>query len=96
LTVEPSLPAEWPGFELTWRHAASVYEIKVMRHEKKSAVLELDGVEVGFIPLDSALGEAGGTHHVTVRLPTATVDPDGEASGVKAVTSSPVMVTLRA
>jgi cyclic beta-1,2-glucan synthetase len=50
-TVEPRLPAEWPGFELTYRHGSSVYEIKVMRHEEETAVLELDGVEVGFIPL---------------------------------------------
>lgn len=64
-TVEPSVPADWPGFELTYRHGSAVYEIKVIRHEEESVALELDGAEVGFIPLD----HTGGTHRVTVRLP---------------------------
>ncbi len=63
-TVEPSLPADWPGFELTYRHGTTVYEIKVIRHEDESAALELDGAAVGFIPLDNT----GGIHRVTVRL----------------------------
>jgi len=67
-TVEPSLPADWPGFELTYRHGSAVYEIKVSRHEEESAALELDGKAVCFIPLD----HTGGTHRVTVRLPQPT------------------------
>ena len=31
LTVRPAIPADWPGFELTWRHQGTVYEIKVSR-----------------------------------------------------------------
>ena len=64
-TIEPSLPADWPGFELTYRHGTTVYEIKVIRHEDESAALELDGAAVGFIPLDNT----GRIHRVTVRLP---------------------------
>ena len=30
-TVEPSMPADWPGFELTYRHGSTVYEITVSR-----------------------------------------------------------------
>jgi cyclic beta-1,2-glucan synthetase len=81
-TVEPRLPAEWPGFELTYRHGSSVYEIKVMRHEEETAVLELDGVEVGFIPLKSA--EA--THQVILRLP---VDGGGRGTQVVDVKAEP-------
>jgi len=65
--VEPSLPADWPGFELNYRHGSTVYEIRVMRHEDELATLELDGVAVGFIPLD----ETGRTYRVVVRLPQA-------------------------
>ena len=90
-TVEPSLPAEWPGFELTWRHGSSVYEIKVMRHAEESAVLELDGVAVGFIPLDSA----GGTHQVTVRVPAAGADRSAEVHEVKSEPLSTMMVSTR-
>jgi cyclic beta-1,2-glucan synthetase len=68
-TVEPSLPADWPGFELTYRHGSTVYEIKATRHEDGSAALELDGEAVYFIPLD----DTGRTHSVTVRLINPTV-----------------------
>jgi cyclic beta-1,2-glucan synthetase len=72
-TVEPSLPADWPGFELTYRHGSTVYEIKVIRRHDDSAALELDGAAVGFIQLD----DSGPTHRVTVRLPhPAPVDVD--------------------
>ncbi len=94
-TVEPVLPAEWPGFELTWRHGSSVYEIKVMRHEEESTVLELDGVEVGFIPLDPAGDEAGGTHQVVVRIPAGGVDRHAEVPEVKAEPLSTMMVSTR-
>jgi len=67
--VEPSLPADWPGFELTYRHGSTVYEIKATRHEDGSAALELDGEAVYFIPLD----DTGRTHSVTVRLINPTV-----------------------
>jgi cyclic beta-1,2-glucan synthetase len=93
-TVEPSLPAEWPGFELTWRYGSSVYEIKVMRHEEESTILELDGVEVGFIPVDPARGEAGRTHHVTVRLPTVALDRNAEVPEGKAERLSEPLPTM--
>lgn len=94
-TVEPCLPVEWPGFELTWRHGSSVYEIKVMRHEEESAVLELDGVEVGFIPLGAARRDAGEIHHVIVRLPMGGVERKAEVREVKAKPLSTVMVSSR-
>jgi len=63
-TVEPAIPADWPGFELTYRHGSTVYEIKVIRHDGAVA-LELDGETVYFIPVE----DTGRTHRVTVRLP---------------------------
>jgi cyclic beta-1,2-glucan synthetase len=76
LTVEPAIPDEWPGFEMTWRHGATVYEIAVTRDEQATATwLELNGqrVESGFIPLALPEHDAGAygtsaTHKVKVRL----------------------------
>jgi cyclic beta-1,2-glucan synthetase len=64
-TVEPVLPADWPGFELTYRHGSTVYEIKVIRHGDESIGLELDGKPVIFIPVE----DTGRTHRVMVRVP---------------------------
>jgi len=69
-TLEPSLPADWPGFELTYRRGSTVYEITVSRQaclstELELAELELDGEAAGFIPV----ADDGGTHRVTVRIP---------------------------
>jgi cyclic beta-1,2-glucan synthetase len=76
LTVDPSIPPEWPGFEMSYRHGAAVYEITVRRDPGHATigsamirpVIELDGKAVtgGFIQLD----DKGGTHHVTVSIPT--------------------------
>lgn len=62
-TVVPSLPAEWPGFELTYRYGSTVYEIRASRTQSEPrAVLELDGKAVSFVPLE----QTGGTHRVNV------------------------------
>ena len=73
LTMEPCLPEDWPGFELTYRYGSTVYEITVNREQ---GGLELDGEAVGFIPLE----DTGRTHRVIVRLPrTAAAETDSEA-----------------
>jgi cyclic beta-1,2-glucan synthetase len=69
-TMEPSLPADWPGFELTYRHGSTVYEIRVSRQQAGAAAeletaFELDGEAASFISLE----DDGGTHRVTVRIP---------------------------
>ena len=72
LTVDPSIPLEWPGFEMSYRHGATVYEITVRRDARRGAIdlaIDLDGEAVpgGFIQLD----DKGGTHQVTVSIPAA-------------------------
>ena len=64
-TVKPVLPDDWPGFELTWRHGATVYEIKVTRGLDEESV-KVDGEDManGFIPLV----RNGGTRHVAIVL----------------------------
>jgi cyclic beta-1,2-glucan synthetase len=65
-TVEPVLPADWPGFDLTYRHGSTVFEIKVIRHQDESTTIELDGEPVVFVPLE----DTGRTHSVVVTVPT--------------------------
>jgi cyclic beta-1,2-glucan synthetase len=77
LTVEPVLPADWPGFDLTYRHGSTVYEIKVIRHEDESTTLELDGEAAGFIPVE----DTGRTHRVIVRVPQPLAPSAGMAPG---------------
>jgi cyclic beta-1,2-glucan synthetase len=60
-TVEPVIPADWPGFELTWRHKGTVYEIKVSRHDGAVTIPRIE------------LIENGGTVQVEVLLPSDSV-----------------------
>jgi cyclic beta-1,2-glucan synthetase len=69
LTVDPCLPNDWPGFEMTLRHGRSEYRITVENPEEVSrgvVELTLDGTpqESGDIPLV----DDGGRHVVEVRL----------------------------
>ena len=69
-TVAPALPADWPGFELRYRHGSTVYEITVRREQEGVAAsreiqLELDGKTAFFIPVE----DTGRSHRVSVILP---------------------------
>jgi cyclic beta-1,2-glucan synthetase len=66
-TVDPAIPDEWEGFELTYRHGSTTYEVVVRRGESPEIVVEVDGEGVpgGFV----SLTEAGGTRHVNVVIP---------------------------
>jgi cyclic beta-1,2-glucan synthetase len=82
-TIDPVIPDEWPGFEMTWHYRWATYEITVTRDSSADAILvEADGVAVdsGFV----ILAGDGGVHKVTVHLP-------GKAGPVRNV---PVTVAL--
>jgi cyclic beta-1,2-glucan synthetase len=66
-TVDPAIPDEWEGFELTYLHESTTYEIVVRRGESAEIVVEVDGEQVpgGFVPL----ADAGGTRHVNIGIP---------------------------
>jgi cyclic beta-1,2-glucan synthetase len=78
-TVDPVIPAEWPGFEMTWRHGPEVYEIAVRRHDG-DAVVELDG---RLLVDDFVLLGVQGTHQVTFWIPLAKTVQTPEAPPVK-------------
>jgi cyclic beta-1,2-glucan synthetase len=82
LTVDPSIPADWPGFEMSYRHGATVYEITV-RRDAGHGMIELDGEMVtgGFIQLD----DNGGIHRVMVSIPASIPTAKPSASPAVAV-----------
>ncbi len=64
-TVDPAIPDDWDGFELTYRYRSTVYDIVVRRQETAEIVLEVDGEPAsgGFV----SLTDPGGTCRVSVR-----------------------------
>jgi cyclic beta-1,2-glucan synthetase len=63
LTMSPAIPDDWDGFEITYRHRSSIYEIEVRRNAPENS-----SVAAGS-PI--ALLDDGGTHKVVVRIPRA-------------------------
>jgi len=64
LTIEPSMPRDWPGFELTYRYRSSTYKIRVERSDaaESRAVIKL---------IDD-----GATHEVLLRVGHRKPAPD--------------------
>ena len=64
LTIEPSMPRDWPGFELTYRYRSSTYKIRVERSDaaESRAVIQL---------IDD-----GATHEVLLRVGDRKPAPD--------------------
>ena len=75
LTLCPAIPEDWPGFSITYRYRSAVYEISVTKDPSLgSTMISSEGSEDG--PL-LQLVDDGGTHHVTVRIPSKTPSPRG-------------------
>ena len=71
LLVDPCIPAEWPGFQITFQHAAARYDIAVDNPEKVSrgiAFVELDGKRLPAGVTEVALAGDGSSHKVRVVL----------------------------
>ena len=66
LSIQPAIPAEWPGFEITYRHRSATYRI-VVEQGSSSRAMELDGavVDGDFI----VLADDRRTHQLVVRIP---------------------------
>jgi cyclic beta-1,2-glucan synthetase len=63
LTVEPSIPRSWPGYEVTYRRGKTLYHIKVENPHGVSAgvvSVELDGA---LLPVNEIPLQADGTLH---------------------------------
>ncbi len=69
LEVDPRIPVDWPGYEVTYRHGRGRYRIVVENPEGvergvRSATLDGQGVDASFIPLV----DDGNDHEVTIRM----------------------------
>ena len=75
LSLRPVLPDDWPGFEITYRYHSSVYQIAVQKDVLLPAtVLRLDA-GAPRVTDTLRLVDDGGTHRVTVRIPSKTISP---------------------
>jgi cyclic beta-1,2-glucan synthetase len=91
--VAPTIPADWPSFEMTYRRGGTRYEIRVENPDRVCRGVqrvELDGAELvdGSVPIL----DDGGVHTILVvlgtpeRAPVGLVDPQAsEASGLGTV-----------
>ena len=67
LSIQPVIPAEWPGFEITYRYRSSTYRIVVEQGKTNNRSMELDGAAVNgdFIEL----ADDRRRHDLVVRIP---------------------------
>jgi cyclic beta-1,2-glucan synthetase len=71
LSLTPCVPADWPGFEIVFRHASTRYEILVENPHRVCrgvAQVELDGKKLPAGETDVVLIDDGCTHEVRVTL----------------------------
>jgi cyclic beta-1,2-glucan synthetase len=71
LLVDPCIPKSWPGFDISLRHGAARYEIRVDNPDGLSrgiAHAAIDGRSLSVRPLEIALADDGATHHVAITL----------------------------
>jgi cyclic beta-1,2-glucan synthetase len=77
LLLTPNVPADWPGFEIFFRHASARYEIRVENPHRVGrgiARIELDDMELPISEIE--LADDGRTHRIRVTL--------GKPSGLSA------------
>lgn len=79
LTVEPSIPRGWPGYEVTYRRGTAQYHVKVENpHGVSGGILsvELDGV---LLPQNEiALKDDGALHEIRIILGNKPIASEGE------------------
>jgi cyclic beta-1,2-glucan synthetase len=71
LIINPCIPDDWPGFEITYRYGDSKYRIEVKNPQKvqqgvKSIILDGRQLDASFIPLT----DDGKPHHIVVTMGT--------------------------
>jgi len=77
LLLAPCIPADWPHFDIVFRHASARYEIHVDNRNRVSrgvALVELDGKPLPAGETSIVLVDDGRTHPVRVTLGTASED----------------------
>ena len=70
LCVDPCIPKEWPGFEVSLRHGSSRYDIRVENPdgvERGVVFASVDGVDIKERPPKLPLADDG-AHRLVIRL----------------------------
>ncbi len=79
LILNPAIPDDWPGFEMTFRYRSSTYEIAILGQGTPGpATIELDGRVI-----DGNLVHLAGDgviHHITIRLARSGATAGGRVS----------------
>lgn len=68
LAIHPVIPADWPGFDLNYRHGRSRYEVRVERDPDLSSIR----LQVDRVPIEGesiVLVDDGAVHSVLVLIP---------------------------
>jgi cellobiose phosphorylase len=88
--MDPAIPPDWPGFEMTYRRGAAVYEIAVRRRAEEAAI-ELDGepATARFVKFD----DKEGTRRVTVWIPAPNSGPALEVASGLVNSAEPSLTT---
>ena len=73
LKLEPRMPQAWNSYTLTYRHAGTSYEIRVVRNGAAKPLLTVDGVPQHDQLIE--LTDSGGVRQVELLLPA--VPPSG-------------------
>jgi cyclic beta-1,2-glucan synthetase len=71
LVLTPNIPADWPSFEIFFRHASARYEILIENPDRVGrgvARVELDGVRLAAGEGPIALADDNRTHKICVTL----------------------------
>jgi cyclic beta-1,2-glucan synthetase len=71
LCIDPCIPKAWTGFDVSLRHGASRYDIRVENPdgvERGVAFASLDGATIPTSPLRVALCDDGAIRRIVVRL----------------------------
>ncbi|HAZ61333.1 MAG TPA: cyclic beta 1-2 glucan synthetase, partial [Gammaproteobacteria bacterium] len=69
LQLCPCIPADWPGYRISYRHGRTRYDIDVGRADAATVSVDVDGVRCADQTV--ALVDDGGTHTVRVQLAAA-------------------------
>jgi cyclic beta-1,2-glucan synthetase len=86
LLVAPCIPADWPSFEITFKHASARYEILVDNPHRISrgvARIELDGVRLPAGEMQVILADDSRTHLLRVTLGARAAGPIPPPPAVK-------------
>ncbi len=71
LRIDPCIPRAWPGFEVTYQHGSSRYQIAVENPQgvcRGIAKASIDGRDTAASPCDIALEDDGSYHYVRITL----------------------------